>query len=96
MDAPGKGDKPGGFGTKWSAEFGPLLTLGLQLAISVVAFFFLGRWLDSKLDTAPWLMIVGLLLGVVGGFLSFFRTVSAIGKKEEESEKLKKKSYRED
>jgi F0F1-type ATP synthase assembly protein I len=28
-------------------------------------------------------MIVGLLLGVVGGFLNFFRTVTAIGKKEE-------------
>jgi F0F1-type ATP synthase assembly protein I len=83
MDAPGNGDKLGGFGTKWSSEFGPLLTLGLQLAISVVAFFFLGRWLDSKLDTAPWLMIVGLLLGVVGGFLNFLRTVTAIGKKEE-------------
>ena len=96
MDAPRKGDKPGGFGTKWSAEFGPLLTLGPVLAISVVSFFFLGRWLDSKLDTAPWLMIVGLLLGAVGGFLSFFRTVTAIGKKEEESKKLKKGSYRED
>ena len=42
-------------------------------------------------------MIVGLLLGAVGGFLSFFRTVTAyIGKKEEESKKLKKGSYRED
>lgn len=71
----------------WISEFGPYLTMGMQLAIAVVAFFFLGRWLDSVLNTAPWLMITGLIVGTAGGFVSFFRSVIAMGKKEN---KLKK------
>ena len=68
----------------WAADFGPFLTLGIQLAIAVVAFFFLGRWLDDVLGTTPWLMIAGLLLGSVGGLIQFFRTASALGKKQDE------------
>lgn len=67
----------------WGVQIGPYLTLGLQLALTVVVCFFLGRWLDSVFDTAPWLMIAGLALGVTGGFISFFRTVIALGKKED-------------
>jgi F0F1-type ATP synthase assembly protein I len=75
MSAPGP--KP------WSSEFAPYLTLGLQLAIAVVLFFFAGRWLDGVFGTDPWLMIGGLLLGTVGGFVQFFRTAISLGKKED-------------
>lgn len=68
----------------WAADVGPFLTLGIQLAVAVVAFFFLGRWLDEKLGTAPWLMIGGLFLGSAGGLVQFFRTASTLGKKEDE------------
>ena len=70
---------------RWLSEFGPYLTIGMQLAIAVVAFFFLGRWLDGVFGTAPWLMMVGLGLGTLGGFISFFRSVIAMGKKEAEA-----------
>jgi F0F1-type ATP synthase assembly protein I len=65
-------------------ELGPFLTLGIQLAIAVVIFFFLGRWLDDVLKTTPWLMIGGLFLGTVGGLIQFFRTAVALGKKQDE------------
>jgi F0F1-type ATP synthase assembly protein I len=87
MDTPGKRAGPGGSGRKWNTEVGPFLTLGLQLALSVVVFFFLGRWLDNRFNTAPWLMITGLVIGIVGGFISFFRTVIALGKREEQDAK---------
>lgn len=83
MKSPGTMKSAGEAERRWISEFGPYLTMGMQLAIAVVAFFFLGRWLDSVFDTAPWLMIVGLLLGTLGGFTSFFRSVLAMGKKEE-------------
>jgi F0F1-type ATP synthase assembly protein I len=67
----------------WGAVYGPFLTLGLQLAIAVVAFFFLGRWLDVWLGTAPWGMLGGLAVGVTGGMISFFRTAIALGKEED-------------
>ena len=83
MKSTGTKTPAGETGTKWISEFGPFLTIGMQLAIAVVAFFFLGRWLDGVFGTAPWLMIAGLLLGTAGGFVSFFRSVAAIAKKEE-------------
>jgi ATP synthase protein I len=69
-------------------EVGPYFTIGMQLAIAVVAFFFLGRWLDGKFGTSPWLMITGAVLGGVGGMISFLRTAIMIGKKEDEKMKL--------
>jgi len=63
----------------WSRELGPFLTLGIQLAITVVGFFFLGRWGDQTFGTTPWLTLTGLALGVTGGFIKFFRTVTRLG-----------------
>jgi F0F1-type ATP synthase assembly protein I len=74
----------------WAAEFGPFLTLGIQLAIAVVVFFFLGRWLDAVLGTGPWLMIGGLFLGIVGGLIKFFRTAVALGKKQDDEARAQK------
>lgn len=64
----------------WSHQFGPYLTMGIQLALAVVAFFFLGRWMDTKLGTTPWLMLAGLMLGIVGGFIKFFRAATSLGR----------------
>ena len=68
----------------WGVQLGPFLTLGVQLAVTVLVCFFLGRWLDSVFNTAPWLMIIGLALGVTGGFINFFRTAIALGKEEDQ------------
>jgi ATP synthase protein I len=51
-----------------------LASVGIELSLSIVIGALGGRWLDGKLDTSPWLMIVGLILGVVAGFRSLIRT----------------------
>lgn len=84
MDIPGGLKPQSGTNGRRPRDFGPVLTLGLQLALSVVVFFFLGRWLDQWLGTSPWLMIAGLAVGIAGGFIQFFRTALALGKKEDE------------
>ena len=61
----------------------PYLTLGAQLAITVVAFFFIGKYADEYFGTKPWLMIVMIMVGVIGGMIKFFRTVIELSKKEE-------------
>ena len=43
-------------------------SVGIELAVSTTIGFLGGRWLDGKLGTEPWLMLVGLLLGVAAGF----------------------------
>ena len=73
------------------AVFGPYLTLGLQLAITVVVFCFLGRWLDGKFGTEPWLMLAGLALGVTGGLAAFLIKAIALGKEEDRETEERKK-----
>jgi ATP synthase protein I len=51
-----------------------LASVGIELSISTVIGLLGGRWLDGKLGTDPWLMIVGLVLGVTAGFRSLIRT----------------------
>ena len=65
---------------------GPLLSAGIQLAVAVVAMFFVGRWLDGKFGTGPWLMIVGGLIGSAGGLISFIRTAMDVGRAESKKE----------
>jgi len=71
---------------KLSRDLGPFLTLGLQLAITVVVFFFLGRWADQKLESTPWLTLLGLGIGMTGGFIRFFRTATELGKEADKEE----------
>lgn len=66
-------------------EYGPYLTLGLQLAAAVVIFLVVGVWVDGKLGTSPLFTLLGLLLGSAGGFIKFFRTVSQLEQKDRAS-----------
>jgi ATP synthase protein I len=46
------------------------------LVTSVVAFTALGYWLDRKMGhSVPWLLLVGSVVGMVAGFVSFFKKV---------------------
>jgi ATP synthase protein I len=63
-------------------DVAPYLGLGIQLAATIVLCFFIGRWLDQSLNTAPWLTIAGALLGATGGLYNFLKTVIELGKKQ--------------
>lgn len=41
--------------------------IGVEMAITVTAGFYGGRFLDGHFNTTPWLMITGILLGVAAG-----------------------------
>jgi F0F1-type ATP synthase assembly protein I len=47
--------------------------------------FFVGRWLDRVLSTAPWLTVVFTAFGIAGGFLNAIRTALRIGREEDEA-----------
>jgi len=54
----------------------PYIAASTSLVGSVVVFTLLGHWLDGKLGhMVPWLTLVGATVGMVGGFVSFFRQV---------------------
>lgn len=59
----------------------PYLAASTTLVASVGVFAGIGYWLDQKLEhQVPWMLLVGAGLGMVGGFISFFRTVLGAGK----------------
>jgi ATP synthase protein I len=75
----GDGD-PGEKGLSGTAEgyrkAAPYMAASTSLVGAVGIFTFLGHWLDKKLGSSvPWLTMLGALVGMLGGFISFFRTV---------------------
>lgn len=62
-------------------EVGPYLGLGSQLAITIVALFFLGKWLDEKFEIFPILTISLSFLGGFAGIYNFIRAVLLINEK---------------
>jgi F0F1-type ATP synthase assembly protein I len=67
-----------------SAQFAGV---GLQFAITIVAFMFAGIWLDKRLGTSPWLVIVGVFVGAGAGFFSIYRQLMAAQRHQEEHRK---------
>jgi F0F1-type ATP synthase assembly protein I len=57
--------------------------LGLQFAASIILFLFLGQWLDRKLGTAPWMLLIGVFVGAGGSFYSMYRRLMAAQAREE-------------
>lgn len=51
--------------------------IGLQFAASVLLFGYAGQWLDGRLGTGPWLLIIGVFLGAGGAFYSMYRKLMA-------------------
>ncbi len=60
----------------------PYLAASTQLVVAVGLFAAIGWWGDKKLGhTVPWLFLIGAGVGMVGGFISFFKTVLGANKK---------------
>jgi len=58
---------------------GPYLAASTQLVVAVGGLAGLGYWGDQKLEhKVPWLFLVGFAVGMVGGFVSFFKTIMAL------------------
>jgi F0F1-type ATP synthase assembly protein I len=57
-------------------EAAPYLGLGSSLAALVLVGLGAGYWLDGKLGTRPWLLLLGGVLGIAMALLELYRTVS--------------------
>jgi len=69
----GAGGKDSGGGPPSGLEFAGL---GFQFVAAILLFLYLGKWLDAKLGTAPWLLILGVFVGAGGGFYSMYRNLT--------------------
>jgi ATP synthase protein I len=73
----GKGSGGGGGNGPSPASFAGA---GVQFVISILLFLYIGKWLDGKLGTAPWLLMAGVFVGAGAGFYSFYRRIMAAGR----------------
>jgi ATP synthase protein I len=65
---------PSGEPSTWKA-LGELSSIGLALVVATVIGLVAGYWADRWLETSPWLMLIGLGLGIAAGFVNLFRSV---------------------
>lgn len=47
--------------------------VGIQFGASIILFLYVGKWLDGKLGTSPFLLIGGVFLGAGASFYSMYR-----------------------
>jgi ATP synthase protein I len=45
-------------------EMSYFASLGLQVALSIFIGYFIGQYLDGRLDTSPWMTVIFFILGV--------------------------------
>lgn len=75
----GHGARPRGPNAGWSA-----VGLGFEMAVTIALCTYAGLWLDRKLGTEPWLLIVGVFFGAGAGFYSVYRTLTTLQHRREE------------
>jgi len=64
--------------------------VGLQFALSIIVFLYAGQWLDRKLGTAPWFLLIGVFVGGAGSFYSMYHKLMAAQAREDAARKAKR------
>jgi len=66
------GDRKGADPQDLIRASGQYMGYGLAWALSVLLFLGVGAWLDGKLGTSPWLLVIGAFVGAGAGFYSLY------------------------
>ncbi|MDP4199756.1 MAG: AtpZ/AtpI family protein [Bacteroidota bacterium] len=64
-------------------EMGPYMTMGIQLVLTILAFFGLGYWLDSTHHSGSLWRVVCTGFGAFAGLTYFVLTVLRLSKNDE-------------
>jgi ATP synthase protein I len=57
-------------------------SIGIELGLSVMIGLIGGQWLDRRFGTEPWLLLLGLLVGMAAGFTSVYRALKELSREE--------------
>jgi F0F1-type ATP synthase assembly protein I len=58
--------------------------IGLQFAVSILVFLYVGQWLDRKFGTSPIFLMLGVFVGAGAAFYSMYRKLMADQNAEDE------------
>jgi F0F1-type ATP synthase assembly protein I len=60
---------------------GPYLNIGYTLFGSILLFAYLGYWVDKWSGQKPLFLIIGLFLGLFGGFYNMIKVLQQLDRK---------------
>lgn len=63
-------------------QAGAFLTIPFVLGVPPILGWYIGRWLDAALGSAPYCMYILLILGVIGGARECYRIIRRFGDSE--------------
>jgi F0F1-type ATP synthase assembly protein I len=69
------GGHGGGGGRKPLSSGAEFAGLGVQFAATLAVSAYAGHWLDRKLGTSPWLLILLVFAGAAAAFYNMYRKV---------------------
>ena len=70
----------GGSGKPSSGQTAQLVSLGTMLFACVAVGLGVGYFLDRWLGTQPWLLLIGLALGIAAASVNFYRTIKTLNR----------------
>lgn len=59
--------------------YGLISAIGMDLAACTVAGVFLGKWLDRLWGTSPWMLLLGIVVGLAGGIVGVVKILQTFG-----------------
>lgn len=74
---------------RFAASAGMYAGVGLQFAIAILLFLFLGRWLDARMGTKGIFTIAGVFVGAGAGFYSMYRRLMTAQARDEAERKAR-------
>jgi F0F1-type ATP synthase assembly protein I len=67
-------------------QYGRYGSLGIELILSMAVGYYVGRWIDAKVGSTPWIALIGFLVGVYAGFRQIFRAAKRMTAEAEREE----------
>lgn len=61
--------------------------VGMQFAVAIIAFLFVGQWLDKRVGTNGLFTIAGVFVGGGAAFYNMYRKITAAQRRDDEERK---------
>ena len=58
-----------------------IIQLGATIVVATILPLLIGIWLDTRLNAAPWITLIGLAVGIILAVTSVYHTISSSYKK---------------